>query len=66
MLEAREKNGRIEYKRIGTITPVKDKIWDNRYMAVEEGAIGADLTATTFTVKSGSTPYPGVLVRQLK
>lgn len=66
VLEAREKNGRIEYKRIGTITPVKDKIWDNRYMAVEEGAIGADLTATTFTVKSGSTPYPGVLVRQLK
>lgn len=35
-------------------------------MALEEGAYGADLNATTFTVKSGATPYPGVLVRQLK
>ncbi len=66
VLEANEKDGRIEYKRIGTIVPVKDKIWDNRYMALEEGAYGADLQATTFTVKSGSTPYPGVLVRQIK
>lgn len=66
VLEANEKDGRIEYKRIGTIVPVKDKIWDNRFMALEEGAYGADLNATTFTVKSGATPYPGVLVRQLK
>ena len=66
VLEANEKDGRIEYKRIGTIVPVKDKIWDNRFMALEEGAYGADLNATTFTVKSGSTPYPGVLVRQMK
>lgn len=66
VLEANEKDGRIEYKRIGTIVPVKDKIWDNRFMALEEGAYGADLEATTFTVKSGETPYPGVLVRQIK
>lgn len=66
VLEAEEKDGRITYKRIGTIVPVKDKIWDNRYMAKEEGAIGADLDATTFTVKSGETPYPGVLVRQIR
>jgi len=66
VLEPQEKNGKIEYKRIGVIQPVKDKIWDNRFMALEEGAYGADLDATTFTVKSGSTPYEGLLVRQLK
>lgn len=66
VLEAQEKDGRIEYKRIGTITPVKDKIWDNRYMAKEEGAYGSELTATTFKVKSGDSPYPGALVRQIK
>lgn len=66
VLEPQEKNGKIEYKRVGTISPVTGRIWDNRYMAREEGAIGSDLTATTFTVKSGKTPYPGLLVRQLK
>lgn len=66
VLEASEKDGHIVYNRIGTIIPVKDKIWDNRYMAKEEGAIGADLGSTTFSVKSGATPYPGVLVRQIK
>lgn len=66
VLEAEDKDGRIVYKRIGTIVPVKDKIWDNRFMAKEEGAYGADLDATTFTVKSGTTPYPGVLVRQIR
>lgn len=66
VLEANEKDGRIIYKRIGTIAPVKGKIWDNRYMAMEEGAVGADLGSTTFSVKSGATPYPGVLVRQVK
>ena len=66
VLEAIETDGRIEYKRISTIEPVKDRIWDNRFMAKEEGAYGSDLTATTFKVKSGKTPYPGVLVRQIK
>lgn len=66
VLEPQDKNGKIEYKRVGTITPVNGRIWDNRYMAREEGAVGSDLTATTFTVKSGKTPYPGLLVRQIK
>lgn len=66
VLEANEKDGVIKYKRIGVIIPVKDKIWDNRYMALEEGAYGADLNATSFKVKSGKDPYPGVLVRQIK
>lgn len=66
VLEPRDKNGKIEYKRIGVIMPVKDKIWDNRFMAKEEGALGSDLNYTTFAVKSGSKPYEGLLVRQLK
>lgn len=67
VLEAEEKaDGRISYKRIGTIEPLPGKIWDNRYMAQEEGAQGSNLGATSFKVKSGQTPYPGVLVRQIK
>lgn len=67
VLEAEEKaDGRIAYKRIGTIEPLPGRIWDNRYMAFEEGAQGSNLGATSFKVKSGQTPYPGVLVRQIK
>lgn len=66
VLQPEDKNGKITYKRVGMLSPVEGKIWDNRYMAREEGAVGSDLTATTFTVKSGITPYPGLLVRQVK
>lgn len=65
LLEPQEKDGRIVYKHVGTIKPVKGKIWDNRYMAKEEGAAGSYLTASTFKVKSGK-PYEGLLVRQVK
>lgn len=66
VLEPQEKDGKISYKRVGVITPVEGKIWDNRYMAYEEGAVGSDLKASTFKVKSGKKPYEGLLVRQLK
>lgn len=66
VLEPQEKDGVIKYKRVGVIAPIEGKIWDNRYMASEEGAVGADLAATSFKVKSGSTPYMGLLVRQIK
>ena len=62
--------GNITYKKIGSIAPVKDKIWDNRMGALEEAeALKADgvenkdeeakegnvyLTATTFKVKTGN------------
>lgn len=65
LLEPQEKDGRIIYKHVGTIKPVKGKIWDNRYMAKEEGAAGSYLTASTFKVSSGK-PYEGLLVRQVK
>lgn len=66
VLEAREVEGKIEYKRMGIIKPVANKIWDNRYMAAEEGAYGADLKATTFVKVSGGNFYPGMLVREIK
>ena len=65
VLEAQEKDGRTVYKRVGVIKPVENQIWDNRFMAVEEGAYGADFNATTFKKVSGGKLYPGLLVRQI-
>lgn len=59
-------NGKITYVRKGIIKPVERKIWDNRYMAVEEAAANANLSYTTFEVVSGSGFYPGMLVREIK
>lgn len=61
-----DENGHIDYKRRGVIQPVKGKIWDNRFMAVEEGAEGATLGYTTFETVRGSGFYPGMLIRQMK
>lgn len=66
VLETEEVNGRIRYKRVGTIVPVPGMIWDNRFMALEEGAPGANLKASTFKLKSGKVPYEGLFVRQIK
>lgn len=66
VLEAQEKDGKIVYKRVGVIKPVPSLIWDNRYMAHEEGAYGADFGATTFEKVSGSDFYPGLLVREIQ
>lgn len=66
VLEAQEKDGRTIYKKVGTIKPIASKIWDNRFMAAEEGAYGADFGATTFTIESGKNFYPGLLVRQIE
>lgn len=66
VLEAVEKNGKIKYQRVGVIKPVATKIWDNRFMAAEEGAYGADFKATSFIKVSGGDFYPGLLVRQIE
>ena len=67
VLEAIEDdNGIIRYKRVGIIRPVKDKIWDNRFMAeYEEENEGNTRTATEFEVVSGSGFYSGMLLRQI-
>lgn len=72
--------GLTEYKKVGTIAPVKGQIWDNRFMAAEEaerlakagqknpdkeGAEGnVNLTATQFKKVSGGQLYPGLLIRE--
>lgn len=61
-----DKDGHITYKRVGVIKPVSNLIWDNRYMAQEEGAYGADFRYTTFKKVSGSDFYPGMLIREIK
>lgn len=58
-------DGTHEYKRVGIVRPTKNLIWDNRYMAVEEGAIGSQLGYTTFTSESGKDFTPGMLLREM-
>lgn len=66
LLEKRkDKEGKISYHRVGVVAPVDNKIWDNRFMALEEGAVGADLGYTTFRLVSGSRPYSGLLLREI-
>lgn len=58
-------NGKLTYKRVGIIKPVHGLIWDNRFMALEEGAPNAALGFTTFTKESGGEFFPGMLIREL-
>ena len=62
----RDENGKTTYKRVGVVEPESDKIWDNRYMASEEKAKGADLGYTTFKTVRGSGFYQGMLLREIK
>lgn len=66
VLESSTKEGKTVYRRIGIIVPIQSLIWDNRYMAAEEQAFGANLGATTFKKISGGDLYPGMLIREIK
>lgn len=66
VLEVSEEDGRTVYKRVGVIEPLPNRIWDNRFMAVEERAEGATLGYTTFRKVSGGDFYPGMLIREIK
>lgn len=59
-------DGSREYKRVGIIRPIKALIWDNRFMAAEEGAATAGLGRTTFKKESGGDFLPGMLIREIK
>lgn len=54
------------YSRVGTIKAIKGKIWDNRYMAKEEGIKEADYGYTTFEKISGKDFFPGMLIREIE
>ncbi len=58
-------NGTHKYNRVGVIEPIENLIWDNRYMAVEEGAQGATLGFTTFRTVSGKDFAKGMLIREM-
>lgn len=66
VLQMVEKDGKTVYRRVGKIAPEKKQIWDNRFMAAEEQAVGSELSATTFKTLTGGPFYPGMLIRQLK
>jgi hypothetical protein len=57
-----DEEGRTMYRKIATLKPEKDKIWDNRYMATEEKDEGSDLSYTLFKKSGGGEVYPGMLI----
>lgn len=66
VLEMVMEDDKIEYKKVGEVKPIEGMIWDNRYMAKEEGAPGSELKYTTFKRISGRDFYPGMLIREIK
>lgn len=58
-------NGTHKYNRVGVIEPIENLIWDNRFMAVEEGAQGGTLGCTTFRTVSGKDFAKGMLIREM-
>lgn len=60
-----QKTGKTEYRKKGVIKPIPGKIWDNRYMASEEDAVGSELNSTSFKVVSGGGFTEGMLIREI-
>ena len=60
-----QEDGSHKYNQVGIIAPIKNLIWDNRYMAAEEGAVGATLGHTTFRKVSGKDFSKGMLIREM-
>ncbi len=58
-------DGTRKYNRVGVIEPIENLIWDNRFMATEEGAAGASLGFTTFRKVSGKDFSKGMLIREM-
>ncbi len=58
-------NGTHKYKKVGEIQPIEGQIWDNRFMATEEGAVGSNLNYTTFRAISGKNFAKGMLIREI-
>ena len=58
-------DGSHKYNKVGEIEPIEGLIWDNRFMATEEGATGSCLNYTTFRVVSGKNFAKGMLIREI-
>lgn len=62
-----DEDGNTSFKRVGEIRPIPEMIWDNRYMALEDGAPNADLGGTYFEITSGEKRiFPGLLIREIE
>lgn len=70
VLECRMVRGKIEYRRVAVIKPVRNKIWDNRFNALLENDADGDQSGTLFRIdaadkaKAGSI-LPGMVIRQI-
>lgn len=60
-----EADGTHSYHKVGEVKPIANMIWDNRFMATEEGAAGATLGFTTFRAVSGKNFAKGMLLREI-
>lgn len=58
-------DGTHKYKKVGEVEPIPGQIWDNRFMAKEEGAVGGTLEKTTFRSVSGKNFTRGMLLREI-
>ena len=58
-------DGSHKYNKVGEIEPIDGMIWDNRFMATEEGADGATLGYTTFRAVKGKDFAKGMLIREI-
>ena len=61
-----DSKGIVTYNRVGIVSPIEGKIWDNRYMADEEDTPLSKLKATTFKVIKGKNFYPGMVIREIE
>ena len=66
LLPMEDENGITKYKRIGVIKPIKDRIWDNQFMADLEQTAASSMNATYFEKESGGDFAPGMLIREIK
>lgn len=68
LLEAQynEKTNRVEYKGIGTLKVVKNKVWDNRYCLTDEDkAAAAEETVKGTELTANKKAALGMVVRQI-
>lgn len=64
--EVEDSNGLIYYRRVGIVSPIKGRIWYNRYLAeYEEENKYKSRSYTEFKVISGKGFYPGMLLREI-
>lgn len=66
LLKTVDEEGFTAYQHVGEIKPVKDKIWDNRFMANFDHEKGSELEYTIFEVISGKGFLPGMLIREIE